>query len=210
MLITDIKDFKKGRYEVYLNDEFAFILYKAELKQYRIEKGTEISDKTINEIYSVLLPKRAKKRAMNLLVKNDLPEKKLREKLLEGKYPEACVDEAIHYVKSYHYIDDSRYAHNYIASKASQISKAAIRNKLMEKGISKDVIEKELSIYYEDDPLNQDCEENLIKQQLIKLCKGNFDLPYEDRRKLLASMYRKGFSIDKVERVLLDITSDLV
>lgn len=210
MLITNVKEYKKGRYEVYLNDEFAFVLYKGELKSFKIEQGRELSDNIFDEIMNTVLPKRAKKRAMNLLLKNDMTEKKLREKLLEGKYPESSVDTAIEYVKSYHYIDDSRYAHNFIASKASSNSKAVIRNKLLEKGVSKNIIENEISLYYEEDPLNENIEEDLIKQQIIKKCKGNYNLDYESKRKLIASLYRKGFSIDKVERVLLDITSDLV
>lgn len=210
MLITDIKEFKKGRYEIYLNDEFAFLLYKSEIDSLNIKKGHEISESTYDEIMKHVLPKRAKKRAMNLLIKNDLPEKKLREKLSEGKYPEICVNEAIEYVKSYHYIDDNRYAHNYIACKANSLSKNVIKNKLIEKGIDKAIIENELMIYYEDDPLNENIEENLIRQQLIKKCKNNFDMSYEEKRKIVAYMYRKGFSIDKVERVLLDITSDLI
>lgn len=210
MQITNIKEFKKGRYEVYLNDEAAFVLYKSEIKQLKLEVGNELNDEIYDEVMNVLLPKRAKKRAMNLLVKNDLPEKKLRDKLLEGGYPENCVEEAIKYVKSYHYIDDNRYAHNYIASKAALNSRSVIRNKLIEKGISKSVIDVELEAYYDEDPLNENCEYELIKQQIIKKCKGDYNLDYDAKRKLLASLYRKGFSIDKVEGVLLDITSDLV
>lgn len=210
MLITDIKEFKKGRYEIYINDEFMFLLYKSEIDSLNVKKGSEISESTYDEIMKRVLPKRAKKRAMNLLIKNDLPEKKLREKLSEGKYPEICINEAIDYVKSYHYIDDNRYAHNYIACKSGSLSKNIIRNKLIEKGIDKSIIENELMLFYEDDPLNENIEENLIRQQLQKKCKNNFDLSYDEKRKLIAYMYRKGFSIDKVERVLLDITSDLI
>ena len=36
MVVTDIKDYKKGRYEIFLNDEFAFVLYKSELKSNNI------------------------------------------------------------------------------------------------------------------------------------------------------------------------------
>ena len=32
MVVTDIKDYKKGRYEIFFNDEFEFVLYKSEQK----------------------------------------------------------------------------------------------------------------------------------------------------------------------------------
>lgn len=208
MVVTDIKEYRKGKYEIYLNDAFAFVLYKSEIKQYGIEKDHELSDNSYEDILKVLLPKRAKKRAMNLLLKNDLTEKKLREKLTENKYPTQCIEEAIDYVKSYHYIDDRRYAHGFIASKAQSTSKSVIRNKLIEKGISKDIIDSELNEFYEDDPLNSGVEEELIKKLLIKKCHGRFDLEYEERQKIFASIYRKGFSLDKVSKIFDEIRNE--
>lgn len=206
MTVTDIKEYKAGKYEVYLNDEFAFILYKSELKQFNIVKNEELSDLSYEEIMTVVLPKRAKKRALNLLIKNDFTEKKLRDKLAENKYPELCINEAIDYVKSYHYIDDSRYAHSFIVSKASSSSKSVIRNKLIEKGISKDIIDRELMEYYENDPLNAGAEEALIEQLIIKKCKGVYDIDYTERQKLFSYLYRKGFSLDKVEKCFANFT----
>lgn len=201
MVVTDIKEYTKSKYEIYLNDEFAFVLYKSELKQFDIRENESLSEVAYEEIMTSLLPKRAKKRAMNLLLKNDLTEKKLREKLKDNKYPELCINEAVNYVKNYHYVDDSRYAHSYIVSKAPTTSKSVIRNKLIEKGISKTIIEDELSKYYELDPLNENVEDDLIKQLIIKKCKGEYNLDYNSRQKLFSYLYRKGFSLDKIERI---------
>ena len=44
-------------------------------------------------------------------------EKKLRQKLVEGKYPEDIIDIALAYVKSYGYIDDEAYARDYMIDK---------------------------------------------------------------------------------------------
>lgn len=201
MIVTDIKDYKKGKYEIYLNDDFAFVLYKSELKQFKVEKDSELSSESYNLIMTELLPKRAKKRAMNLLLKNDMTERKLREKLSDNRYPVQCIDDAIEYVKAYNYIDDSRYAKCYIEAKANSMSKMTIRNKLIEKGISKVVADAALQSYYEFDPLNVNAEEELIKKLLLKKCQNPKELDYQQRQKLFASLYRKGFSIDKIEKV---------
>jgi len=201
MIVTDIKDYKKGKYEIYLNDAFAFILYKSELKQFKVEKDSELSESSYDSIMTELLPKRAKKRAMNLLLKNDMTERKLRDKLSDNHYPSQCIDEAIDYVKIYNYIDDSRYAKCYIEAKANSMSKMTIRNKLIEKGVSKVVAEAALQSYYEFDPLNVNVEEELIKKLLLKKCAQLSGLDYAEKQKLFASLYRKGFSIDKIEKV---------
>ena len=62
------------------------------------------------------LSKRAKLRCMHLLERRDYTEKQLRDKLRLGKtqYPPEIIDEAIAYVKAYHYVDDARYARQYV------------------------------------------------------------------------------------------------
>lgn len=67
MFVTDILEFTKSRYRIFLDYEFAFVLYKGELHKFGIKKDTEISDDIYNEIMGKLLPERARKRAYNLL-----------------------------------------------------------------------------------------------------------------------------------------------
>lgn len=202
MTVTDIREYKvKGRFEIYLNDEFAFLLYKGELKKYNIIVGQELSAEIYTDIIDNVLIKRGKKRALNLLLKGDIPEKKLREKLIDNLYPKECIDEIISYVKGYNYIDDSRYARNYIGMNSSVKSRQIIRNKLLEKGISKEIIDEQIRLYYEEDELNAGMEENLLKKLLQKKLKGNYDISYEERQKIYASLYRKGFSINQIEKV---------
>lgn len=205
MTVTEIRDYKKGRYEIYLNDEFAFILYKSELKEYGVKEGADISDTTIGEIHANVLSKRCKKRAMNLLLKGDMTEAKLRSKLIDGKYSEKIIDEAIAYVKNYHYIDDRRYAMSFISAKSSTDSKNTIRRKLIEKGVAKDIIDSCIEEYYVEDELNANVERELIERLIRKKCKDISALEYTDKQKLIASIMRKGFSFYDVESVLLEL-----
>ena len=65
MVVTDIKDYKKGRYEIFLNDEFAFVLYKSELKNNNISIGASLDDEAIEE----KLTKKAEKNPKNSIFK---------------------------------------------------------------------------------------------------------------------------------------------
>ena len=113
-VVTKIEEYDKKRSKVYLDEEFAFLLYKWELSEYKIMQGENITDDVYYKIVAEVLVKRAKKRCLNLLQKKNYTEYKLREKLREGLYSPEMIDEAIAYVKSFHYIDDYRYACDYI------------------------------------------------------------------------------------------------
>ena len=113
-IVTKIEEYDKKRCKIYIDEEFAFLLYKGELSEYEIIQGKNISEDIYVKIVGEVLSKRAKKRCLNLLEKKNYTEYKLREKLKEGLYPSEIEEEAIAYVKSFHYIDDYRYACDYI------------------------------------------------------------------------------------------------
>lgn len=115
MLITGISEFDRKRSKIFIDEEFAFVLYKGELKLYGIKEQEEISEAAYNEIVGGVLVKRARLRAANLLAKREYTEHQIRCKLKEGGYPLICIDTAIEFMKEYHYLDDERYANFYLA-----------------------------------------------------------------------------------------------
>ena len=92
---------------------------------------------------------RAKKRALYLLERMDRTEQQLREKLKSSDYPEEVIEEAIEYVKSFHYLDDERYAENFTRYKKENMSRQQIKQKLMLKGVSKDIIQNAIEEEYD-------------------------------------------------------------
>ena len=98
---------------------------------------------------------RAKKRALYILERMDRTEHELREKLQKSEYPEEVIEEAIAYVKSFHYLDDERYAENYIRYKKDKMSRQQIKQKLMSKGLSKELIANAMEEEYDADETEQ-------------------------------------------------------
>ena len=87
---------------------------------------------------------RAKHRALHILERSDRTEQELRDKLSKNYLPEV-VDAAVEYVKSYHYIDDHRYAVNYLNSRGKVKSSRQVEQELLyKKGVSKAVLEEAL------------------------------------------------------------------
>ena len=72
MIVTKVEPLSKTKYKIYLNHQFAFVLYKGELRSYKISDGRELSEEELDEIREKILLKRAKKRAMHLLEDNSV------------------------------------------------------------------------------------------------------------------------------------------
>lgn len=199
-IITGVTEFSKGRYKIEIDGQFRFVLYRGELHTYHIEVGESISDGVLNEILTEVLPKRAKLRSMNLLKSRTYTEHQLREKLKQGLYPEEVIDEAVEYVKSYQYIDDRRYAKDYIVYYSDSRSRGRIEQDLYKKGIDKDLIR---AVYEEDLAEEKLTDETvLIEKWLAKKNYQRETADYQERQKMGAFLYRKGFSLDSIEKVL--------
>lgn len=200
MIITEITELDKKRCKVFIDGEYAFVLYKGEIRDYSLKSGAEINESIYDEIMSAVLPKRAKLRAMNLLQKKDYTEKQLRDKLLEGMYPAEIIEDAINYVKSFRYIDDDRYARDYITYHMENRSRSRITQDLLGKGLSKEVISGAMEEIYAED--EGDVEINQIRALLAKKHYDPENCDYKDKQKIMAFLLRKGYSMSLIRKVM--------
>ena len=193
----------KGRVSVYINDRFAFVLYKGELSKYDLEAGMVMTDDLYERIMTETVYVRAKKRGMNLLRNMDRTESDVRMKLSEGGYPPDAVDAAIDYLRSYRYIDDMRYASEYIRFRSASMSRKQIEMKLAGKGVARDTIEAAFEQYEAENGTDTGETEKKLIQKLInkRYPNGVGDISYEDRQKLFSYLYGKGFSFSVIEEV---------
>ena len=200
MLVKQLTKCGKSRSLVKLESGLSFPLYSSEVEKYDTWEGSDLSDESLSEIMTRILPSRCIKRAMNLLQKKSFAEGELARKLSDGGYPEEVVDKAIEYVKSFGYIDDVRYASDYIRYHSSQgRGKNRIRMDLKAKGISDDSFEK---------AWDETAELGLIpgvEDEIAKLLeKKHFDPEMErsDKDKIAAFIMRRGFSAEDIFRAM--------
>ena len=205
MTVTAVVMSDKNKYKIYLNDEFAFVLYKGEIHKYGLSVGTEVSKELYETLLNEVLTKRAKLRAMNLLTKRPYTRAGLIQKLQEGLYPECCVDAAIQYVESFGYINDEQYALDFANYHISFESAKVIKQKLMTKGVPKDVIEKVLRQISEEAGQNGMSYE---EEQIIKLIEKKYKgcIPAEEKEyiKMQQFLLRKGYSFEMIRHVILN------
>ena len=84
----------------------------------------------------------AKKKALHHLSYRDLTEAQLREKLEAGEFPPPAIDAAVEYVRSYHYIDDKRYADQYVRAKKAERSVFEMREELRRRGVQQELVDE--------------------------------------------------------------------
>lgn len=153
MRITQIDKLGNGKRRIQFEGAESLILYYSEIRGCKLEEETFISMQVYEKLRTEIVGKRAKKRALHLLEQMDRTEQQLREKLLLSEYPESCVDDAIAYVKSFHYLDDRRYAETFTRYKKEKLSRQQIKQRLMQKGVSRDIIADAVETEYDADEL---------------------------------------------------------
>lgn len=149
--IVSLEKLEKGKRRIRFDNGDVCVVYYSEIRGLHIEEGEYISQEICEKIFTDIVGKRAKKRAMHLLEQMDRTEQQLREKLQLSEYPARCIDDAIAYVKKFHYLDDVRYAEIFTRYKKERMSRQQIKQKLMMKGVSRDIISSAIEDEYDVD-----------------------------------------------------------
>ena len=142
--------------------------------------------------------KRAKLRCMHLLEKRDYTEKELRQKLENGKteYTEEQIDGAIAYVKSFHYVDDGRYACEYIEAMQSRKSRRQIEQELYQKGVDRELIQEAF------EETGEVPEEEQIARWMEKRKFHPEEADLKEKQRMYAFLARKGFRAENIQRAM--------
>ena len=210
MIVTRIEELSRSRSRIYVDDSFAFVLYKGELHLYGIREGEELNREAFRKITEEVLGQRATRRCMELLKSRPYTEKQLRDKLIQGEYPASCIEKAVAYVKSYGYVDDARYVQAYIISAQEKKSRRAMEADLLRRGVDAELIREAFLRQEEQDEHPIDYEAELEDEEELArrwLKKRRFDVQNADRatiQKTAAFLYRKGIGAETIRKVLSD------
>lgn len=201
MQIEQIVPLDKKRSRVCLDNGMVFALYKGEIRALALQEGQEVSAALYQEIYSGILLKRAKRRMLYLLGQMDRTEAQIRQKLQQGGYPEGIIEEAIAYAMDAHYLDDARYARNYVRSQQGKKSREQMRMSLYRKGIRRELAEQALESEY----ILEDEQELILKWVQKKNYPGE-TASLKEKRRICQFLMRKGFHMDDILHVLDHLT----
>ena len=192
IFVTSFEPAGKGKCRVAFDNGINCLLYRGEAARFSLKQDGSISEEQMNVILHDIVYKRAAKRTMHLLEQMDRSEKKLREKLAVGEYPQCAIDYAIDYVKKYHYIDDLRLAQNYVSYHKQSLSRRQIYVKLIQKGVEPENIENALDKEYDADEIEHIY--NLLEKK--KYDKENCD--DKEFRRIYQFLLRRGFKSSQI------------
>ena len=193
IFVTSFEPAGKGKMPRSFDNGIKCLLYRGEVARFSLKQDGSISEEQMNVIlHDIVYKKERPKRTMHLLEQMDRSEKKLREKLAVGEYPQCAIDYAIDYVKKYHYIDDLRLAQNYVSYHKQSLSRRQIYVKLIQKGVEPENIENALDKEYDTDEIEHIY--NLLEKK--KYDKENCD--DKEFRRIYQFLLRRGFKSSQI------------
>lgn len=198
----------RGKLSLRFDNGTAVLLYRAEARQFHLAQDAAITEEAFASLIDEVVARRAKKRALHLLEKMDYTEHRLRGKLARGGYPQPCIDAAIDYVKSFHYLDDHRYACTFVRCNQERMSRLRIKQKLAEKGIAREVIEQALEETYEDSEGTASFESIQITRLLEKRRFTADETDEKEFRRTYQYLLRRGYPSSEVLRVMRTYRED--
>lgn len=191
MRIVSIEPLNRRKSRVLTDEGPAFALYNGELEAYGLTLDGELDGEMYERILREVLCPRAKERMLHLLEASDRTEAELRRRLREGCFPPEAVEAAIDYGKRRRYVDDRRYAENYVSFRAASRSRRQLEAELAARGIPRDLAKECLEEIQIDEG-----------EQVRRLLeKRGFDPENADegeRRRTMALLSRRGFSYEAI------------
>lgn len=193
------------RYNIYLNEEYAFAVDEGTLIKFGLMKGKGLEQFDIDEIVYEDEIAKAFNKALTYLSYQMRSEQEVRKKLLAAEHGEAVIEEAIRKLEKLGFLNDETYSKALLETKKRTAKKGprAIQQDLMKKGINKSLQQEVLQTYSQEEQVQNALE---LAEKLVR--SGDNSTPAQVKQKIQDLLIRKGYSFTIVSEVLdqLDIT----
>lgn len=200
----EIQKRNKERVNLFLDGEYAFSL-SIELVY---KEGLKTKDDIDSEKLKILAEHesaiRCKDSALRIIEKSYKTEKEVRDKLRLKGYEDNAINNSIEFLKEYNFINDVNYTKAFINNKLNSEGSQKIKYKLIQKGISKEIIAEELA------DLNNENEKNIalnIAKKKLNIIKKRENDNYKISGKLYRYLISKGYGYDITSEVVKQVMS---
>lgn len=204
MKITELSPYKGTTWQMTTESGEKIYLGQRTVEKMNLKKGMELPDSAIDSIKEEDLERKSRERAMYLLSGRDYGFVELYRKL-EKNYPKEMCLRTCKLMAEKGLVNDREYAFR-LGKQLFEIKKesaVAVRYKLTQKGIPKDIISEVIEYYCEDDEAVQ----NRIKELVEKKYKRNL-ADEAGLRKVRNALARLGFSYSDINVVLKEFDID--
>lgn len=222
-MILELREKSGKKYTLFLNGERYCRCYPGDLRgmgfpEVTIGQEIDVSEEVLAEFERTVFLPRAKRRSLMLLGKKEYTSREMTKKLSSDGYPESVTEAVLSWLSELRYVDDISFAERYAFSLLSRHSEREIVQKMQQKGFEKELTKEALAAakerYREEhsgwsDSLGTDeggealsPEQEAIRTFLRKKGYRPETVDEERRRKLVMSLYRKGFSLSDIRAVI--------
>lgn len=208
-VITKITRQKKNteRYNLYLDETYAFSVDESVLIRYQLTKGKVLADFEMDDMIYEDEVRKAFSTALNYLSYRMRSEQEVKKKLLEYEFGEAVILEAIRKLKEYNYLNDEEFSKALLSTekKSSKKGPGAIKQSLKQKGIDEETQQAVLTTYSEEEQLE------IALKLAEKVLRTSSQLtPSQQKRKIQDMLARKGYSFSIGKQIITKLESELV
>lgn len=201
----EIQKRNKDRYSIYIDGEYSFGVYENTLIKYNLRKGMQIEEDFLEDVLRKEEQECANNYALRLINFKMRTKEEIKRRMREKEYSDEVIEKTIDYLLYLNYLDDEEYATRFIKDRSNlkNIGSERIKRELYQKGIDKEIIDKEI-----EKIIDEDEEYNKARELAIK--KLNTTYKNDDRsaryRKLGSFLQRRGYSM----RVVMNLLNELV
>ena len=146
---------KPGRYNIYIDDDYAFAVDETILIKYNLFKGTDLTATEISQIEAAEFEQKAYQKALVYATGRLRAKGQIIQKLMEQQIPRTVIARVIDRLEAVNVINDQQYAVAYVQSMMSsgKLGPRGVRYKLQQLGINDDDIADALVDYGDDEQL---------------------------------------------------------
>lgn len=186
----------KNRYNISDEDGFLTSLSVETVLRYHLKEGMQVSDELLEEMKREDTVKYAKEIGVAYVAYAPRTRRQLEQHLAKKGIDAQSIAQAVETLERYSYLDDAAYVREFVRSYGEKLGAGAMRQKLMERGVERQVIEENME-------LSQEGQQAAALALAQKLRRKYADQPEQKRRqKMFAALARRGFSYDDIRAVL--------
>ena len=196
MKITYLSEYKGDTWEVHLEGGERFYINCSVAEEFSLREGADLPTSAFEQIKSADILRKAKKRGLYLLGERSMCRGELLQKLTKT-YGAEIAEEAVDYIDGLGYINDEEYAPRLaeylIHRKRFGVRRA--RQEMLRRGLDRELVENVLADLPEDE-LDEELKSLIEKKYYAKI--GTYD----DRRRTIAALMRRGYDYSAVKRCI--------
>lgn len=200
----EVQKNKKSRFNIYIDDEFAFGVDEDVLIKCNLYKGLELTQIEIDEILIEEYYSKAYNTAINYLSYRLRSKKELERHLKTKEFEDEIIFKVIDKCEELAYINDYEFAQAFVNDKINinNYGPRKIQNELYLKGIDTKIINEVLNIEVETE---YEMALKLAGKRIYSYRNDNYEAKY---RKLKGYLARRGYSYSIINRVIKEVLND--